>query len=58
MKVELEAPLETMLKGCLWMGGSEEGSRGEQDEASQQPAGASRRQKLLNAIPFSNLFRN
>jgi hypothetical protein len=59
VKVEFEAPLEAMSKGCLWMDRSEESSNGEQDEASQQPARESQhRQKLLNAALFSNIFRN
>jgi len=57
MKVELEAPLNAMLKGCLWMDGSEEGSKGEQDEASEQLAGANHCQKLVNSPLFPNLFR-
>jgi hypothetical protein len=57
VKVELEAPLNAMLKGCLWMGGGEECSKGEQDEASQQHAKERHCQKLLNAATFSNLFR-
>jgi hypothetical protein len=36
--VELEGTLgKALLKGCLWMGESQENSEGGQDEAGQQP---------------------
>ncbi|MEM3442492.1 MAG: hypothetical protein QXM86_01350 [Candidatus Bathyarchaeia archaeon] len=56
--MEFEAPFEVMLKGCLWMGRSEGISDDEQDEDSQQPARESRRQKLLKATFFSNIFHD
>ncbi|MEM2971574.1 MAG: hypothetical protein QW270_04030 [Candidatus Bathyarchaeia archaeon] len=55
VKVELEAPLNAMLKGCLWMGGGEEGLKGGQDEASQQYAKKCRCQKIF-ADTFTSLF--
>ena len=38
MNVEFKRSLRrTLLKGCLWMGGSKLSQEGEQDEADQQP---------------------